>query len=221
MQQKRKSGIVLLITLFFIFSISILIMKNLDDHTQFIDESEFETTLIQAQISSKNVENEIISLVKKYYDNIDEILDITSKGIPFDYGNIKLNIVLEDYGDSTQCDLNDINDSLPLVGQCEQYIVDNISYPSDFTELLKDYKNKYEDFKNQDQVDYFLDDYKYQTRDENIENVQEDFTFLSVDDNASYFQCDYEMLINSNTINGTFVFDAKGNQTKESFTLSL
>ncbi|MEA2019775.1 MAG: hypothetical protein U9N59_15150 [Campylobacterota bacterium] len=209
MKPKGKSAVVLLITLFFIISISTLISINLKEHEKFIDESKLETTLTQVQISSKNIESEIISLIRKYSDNIDEIIEITSNSIPFDYGNIKLNIVL-DYYNIAQCNLNDINSSSPLNEQCEQDIVDNISYPYDFLELL----DKYPKFKSQDQVDYFLDDYKYQTRDETIDNIKDNFAFLDTDDNKTYLECNYKMLINLDKIDGVFVFAVDGNQTK-------
>jgi hypothetical protein len=220
MKQKGKSSIVLLITLFFIFSISILILKNLQDHEQFINESELDSTLIQIQISSSNIQKEIISLINKYSDNIDDIIEITSNGIPFDYGNINLHIVLDYYNNSSQqCNINTINFSIPLMEQCDQDIVENISYPYDFLELLRDYKVKYKEFKSKDQVDYFIDEYKYQTRDENIDKIKDDFVFLKLDENNTYLQCNYEMLINSNTINGVFVFD--NNQTKKLFNLTI
>jgi type III secretory pathway component EscR len=220
MKNKKKSGIVLLITLFFIFSISILILKNLQDHEQFLNESSLETTLIQMQMSSENIQNEVKSLVKKYKENIDEIINITSNGIPFDYGNIRLNIILDIY-DVNRCDLNSIKFDQPFYEQCEQNIIDNISYQYDFIRLLKQYRNNYHKFSSQDQIDYFINDYKNKTKDENIDNIKNDFTFLKADENTTYLKCSYEMLLNSNTINGIFVFANDNNQSNKVFNLTI
>ena len=219
MRQKNKSSIVLLITLFFITSISILILKNLQDHEQYISESTLETTLIQVQISSKNIENEVKSLVQKYNNNIPEIIDITSNGIPFDYGDVKLNIMLN-YYDVEKCNLNDINLTLSIYEQCDNNIVDNILYPYDFIELLRDYKNKYQRFNSQAQIDYFIQDYKYQNRDESIDTIKHHFSFLKMEENLTYLQCNYEMLINSNTINGSFVFNNNDSNISQ-FTITI
>ena len=218
MNQKRKSGVVLLITLFFITSISILILHNLEDNEKFIEESKFETDMMQLKITSQNIENEVMSLVKKYSDNIDNIVEITSMGIPFDYGNIKLNLTL-DYYTVAQCNINDINFSVLLNEQCDENIIDNISYEYDFLELLKGYKKKYSKFTTQEQIDYFINDYKQQTRDEKIDTIKNDFAFLKLDENKTILQCNYEILINSNTTKGMFIFDT--NQSKKLFYLTI
>ena len=222
MDQRNRSSIVLLITLFFIFSISLLIIKNLKDSDQFINESELETVLIQAKISSKNIENEVVSLVKKNNDYIDNIVEITSLGIPLEYGNIKLNLTLNYYEYEGKCNLSDFNISQALQEQCPLDIVDNISYQYDFLELLKSYKSKYgKEFKSRYQVDYFIDDYIYQTRDETIDKIRENFSFLK-DTNSTFLQCDYEMFIDTNKIDGRFVFTSDDeNSTKKLFTLFI
>jgi len=206
----QKKGVVLLITLFFITAISILILKNLDDSNQFIKEVSHDTALTQINITNKNVQDEVIKLVNKYKDNIDELLEIASAGIPFDYGNINLIIKLENYIEK-DCNLNDIKNLKDLDNKCESISTDYISYPYDFIEVLNRYKPK-EGLKNQKQIEFVIDKYILSSRDDKIHMAKDNFGFLTIaqnQDNESisrYLKCSYDININNIKATSSFIF---------------
>jgi len=199
-----KKGIVLLITLFFISSISLLILQNLDDSEEFIKNASYDSTLTQLKLTSKNVQDEIINLISKNKDNIDEILEVSSSGIPLNYGYVDINITLEPY-DIEKCYLNDINNINDINNKCNVEIIDNISYPYDFINILKKYKKQ---LSNKQQVDYFINDYKYQTKDANIDKVKEEFGYIKQDGNTTnnYLKCNYNVVVNGTKASCEFVF---------------
>ncbi len=210
----KKKGVVLLITLFFITAISVLILKNLDDSEKFIDEVSQDVSLTQINITNKNVQDEVIKLVNKYHDNIDELLEISSLGIPFDYGDIKLFIKIEDY-EFKDCNLNDVSNTEQLYSKCSTFTTENILYSYEFIEQLKKYKPK-DGFKNQKQIEFFLDKYKLSTKDEKIDEVRENLEFLKMPDSETtsirYLKCSFNIDIDNIKAISEFVF--KVGQTK-------
>ena len=202
----KQKGIVLLITLFFITAISVIILKNLEDSEQFIKEVSLDEILIQNKITTQNVQKEIIKLINKYKDDdevLDGILDVTSLGVPFDYGNVGLTIVLEEYFISG-CNLNILNSKKPLYEQCDEYITNNILYEYDFLEKIK----KYKPFNTKEQVEFFIDTYIQETKDDKIILVKDKFTFLKADVNESsrYIKCSYDVGVLDSNSSVEFVF---------------
>ena len=161
-------------------------------------------------ITNKNVQYEVIKLVDKYKDNIDELLEIASAGIPFDYGNINLIIKLENYIEK-DCNLNDIKNLKDLDNKCESISTDYISYPYDFMQVVKKYKPK-NGFENQKQLEFVIDKYKLSSRDDKIDIVKDNFGFLTIaqnQDNESisrYLKCSYDININNIKATSSFIF---------------
>ena len=123
---------ILLITLFFISALSVLILKNLDDSEQFIKATALDNTLIQLKITSRNIEDQVRKLIKKYNNNIDDVVKITQNGIPMNLKGIDMLIKLEYYND-IDCNINDINKStsfseiIPLLPVSEERRSDKLS----------------------------------------------------------------------------------------------
>ena len=201
----QKKGVVLLITLFFITAISILILKNLDDSNQFIKEVSHDTALTQINITNKNVQDEVIKLVNNYQDNIDELLEISSNGIPFNYGDIQLFIKIEEYYPK-DCNLNEIKNPDDISAKCIS-IGDNISYPYDFMQVVKKYKPK-NGFENQKQLEFVIDKYKLSSRDDKIDIVKDNFGFFTIplDQYSRYLTCSFDININNIKATSEFVF---------------
>jgi hypothetical protein len=213
----QKRAIVLLITLFFISAISILILKNLNDSEQFIQEVSCDTTLTQLKLTSTNIQDEIVNLINKNKNNIDSILEITSSGIPFGYGNINLSLILEQYF-IPECYLNDINYTNNVNKQCGDDIANEILYPYDFVTIL----SKYKPISNQQQIDYFIRDYQYQTKDDEINDIKEQFGFIKQDINETiYLKCSYNIVVQNSDASSNFIFKLDGNNTVVSFDFSL
>lgn len=199
-----KKGIVLLITLFFISAISILILKNLDDSEQFIKEVATDTSLTQLNITVKNVQKEVLQLTTRYQENIDELLEISSEGIPFNYGNVDLIIQLEEYI-LKECNLNDINTTQVLYEKCPN-TVEYISYIDDFMNIKKQYPK----IENRYQLDHIITRYKNKTRDEKVEEIRIDgFEYLSKKDDESsiYLICHVDIDIDSIKAKNRFIFN--------------
>ncbi len=205
----KKQSIVLLITLFFISSISIIILKNLDDSKKFIDSAVFDTTLTQLNISNKNIEEEVKKLINKNKDDIDNILEITSLGIPLSYHNIDILLTLDDYSDGN-CNINTISKLKDLRLKCTD-LVDNIEYQDDFIRIL----NYYKPIENKKQFDFFIDKYINETQDNKINSILDSFSFLDLADTQDnrYLQCDYEIDYNNIKLKSSFIYNLNDQNT--------
>jgi hypothetical protein len=204
----NRKAVVLLITLMFISTISILILKNLSDSEEYIKEVSADLSLLQVKITNENIKDEVLKLTNIYKEDIDEILSVASIPIPFNYGNVISSITLEDYI-FRECYLNDIKTNDDLLSKCSTEIIDNISYPYDFIEIL----NTYKPFKNQKQIDYFIKNYQFKTRDKKIELIKNDFGFIKgITNNTEsvseerYILCKYTISVESIKAIGMFIF---------------
>lgn len=201
----KKKGIVLLITLFFITAISVVILKNLEDSQKFIPEVSFDNSLTQLNITNKNVQDEVIKLLNDYKaeeEVIDGILEATSLGIPFDYGDIRLTISLNEYNIKS-CNINNIKSTKSLNEKCEN-IVENILYQYDFVRILK----SYQPISNQNQLEYFLDKYIQETRDDKIKFSKDEFETINQKDlnSSRYIECSYDISISDLNVTSNFIF---------------
>ncbi|MEA2050796.1 MAG: hypothetical protein U9O56_08710 [Campylobacterota bacterium] len=212
----KQKGIALLITLFFISSISLIILKNLSDSEQFIDQSSLNSSLTQLKLTKNNIEEEVLGLTSKYNDNIDELIEVASIGIPFEYGDINISIMLDNYFQNG-CLLSKINTQEDLLNLCGETIVENISYSYDFIELLKKY-NINNPIKNKKQLEFFLDEYINETKDDKIVLVKDSFNYEKFDYNesVSYIQCIYNINHQGLDANGEFIFKLGEEKTKYS-----
>ena len=200
----RKKGIALLITLFFISAISLIILKNLDDTNKFMEDVELDTQLTQLKITNNNIKDEVIKLIKKNYkdeETLEEILAVTRGGIPFNFANIDLFIKLKKYY-FPSCGLNGIKTIEKLTEKCGESLVNKINYPYEFVDIVKKY-----DIKNQNQVEWVLDEYQNTTQDEDFTKVRKEFGYLLEDEQkGQYFECKYSFKQNITKANCSFVF---------------
>ncbi|MEA3513311.1 MAG: hypothetical protein U9R37_06890 [Campylobacterota bacterium] len=220
-----KKGIVLLITLFFISTISIIILKNLDDSNKFIDTISLDTTLAQMKMTNENIQKEITKLLNDNKDNdevLEMIIEFLSEGIPFDYGNISTFLSLDNY-DNDGCNLYDYNSSKSLTEQCDNEITNNILYQYEFERILETYKNKID---TQDRIDFIIDEYINLTQDDKIDEIRDQFRYIKDDSNdtntVELYECKYNIEINNKKASSSFIIDLNDlNKTKEfRFTLN-
>lgn len=198
----QKKSIILLITLVFITMISILVLKNLEDTDQFLAEISHDTNLVQLNILDQNIKEEVTSLTTSYKDNIDDVLEITSMGVPFDFGNISTIVTLDRYTPS-DCYLKVIKTVEELSTNCED-IIDNILYPYEFIEVLTQFKPN-----NKDQLDYFLKQYINKTRDNKVLEIKDQFGFFkssNENNDTEYLRCEYKASINDINASGEFIY---------------
>ena len=205
----KKKSIVLLITLFFISAISILILQNLKDTDDFLDEISFDTSLAQVQITIDNVNQEIPSFLKKNKDNLEEILE-SSEIIPLRYGSVNLILNILEY----DVPLFNINKLTPKQTSSEEFI-NNINYQYDFLELINKRKKDYGSFKNNKQIRQTIKEYMQLTKDNDILNIQDKFTYLNIDTNLTLYRCEYSIKVNSINSKVSFLFDLNSSKIQD------
>jgi len=95
----QKKSIILLITLFFIITISTIILKNIEDTEKFLDNIARDDSLSQMQITINNIKDEVSKFLRKNKNDIDDILQHSSF-VPFKIKNI--DIVCADFPDGVK-----------------------------------------------------------------------------------------------------------------------
>jgi len=214
----QKKAVVLLMTLMFITSISVLILKNLKDSENFFKVIGTDTSLTQTQITITNVNKEIQEFFKSKKDeDIDEILSNMPEEIPFILNeNITIILSISKYQKEITHNVNDINDTYQ-----NNEFNENIDYPSIFFEILKEKRKilKDKNITNIHQVQSIIDEYIFKTKDKRILNIKDNFSYftISTDTNDTYISCNYD--ININNINSTvnMIFKVGDTNTSKSF----
>lgn len=91
----KKKGVILLITLFFIISISILILKNLSDTNSYLTEQNSKFAKVQMLYYINNIKNEFLRLLKD--TNKEGLVKYFNMNFPVQMDDIKIKIRLEEY----------------------------------------------------------------------------------------------------------------------------
>ena len=197
--QTRK-GVILLSTLFFIFSISILILENLKDSEKFSNEVFYDIQLAQLKITKENVQSEVISTLNKNRNYIYEILEKVNM-IPLTFGEIKVVINLENV-EKKRCNINEIKIEEDIFTKCGEVISNNISSHYKFVEEL----NKL-NISTSQQLKYFIKNYKESVNDEQIDLIKDHFDYRTFDKNSIYVKCSYDINVENNIKgDGSFIF---------------
>jgi hypothetical protein len=204
-----KKGVVLLITLFFIMIILAIIAKNLEDTDEFMDEVGVNSSLSQLNITINNVNTQIMKIIKKIDEDghLDDVLSVIET-IPLSYGNVKVLINLEEYNNEGSYNLYDKNESL-------RYKLSKFSDDSLFNENIIDkytlenmlIKNKPTTKK---QINFIIENYQKETRDDMIHNIKDNFTYIINDSNSTYLNCNYTVDINNIKSDVNMIFTADG-----------
>lgn len=192
----RKS-IVLLITLFFIATISILILQNLKDTDDFLNELAFDNSLSQVQITIDNIQKEIPKYFYKNKDNIDIILE-NSSAVPLNYGNVELLLNIIEYVPK-EFNIN----KLTTEDTSSYKFINNITSVYDFVQLV----NKHKPYTSQEQIVQTIDEYIELTHDKDILNITDDFTYFTIKNGARLIECNYNLKVNDITSEVSFIFD--------------
>jgi len=200
----KKQGIILLITLFFISAISVLILQNLEDSESFINELSYDSQLAQLKITSNNVQEQIISIVNKNQEYIDDILE-QAPTLPLAYGNINLIISLDYFNTDENCNVNALKTQEDIVSLCGEDISYKIEDKYTFVNTIKDYN-----ITSEQQLLYVINQYKREVNDNQIDSIKDQFSYLSLDSNdteSTYLKCDFEINLENNiSAKSFFVF---------------
>jgi hypothetical protein len=187
-------------------AISALVVKNLQDTEDFIDMSQTTTSLTQTNITIKNVEKEILTLLKKHQNNLDFLFEQIPDTLPLSFANIDLFISIKELQkDTNYYNLSDKN----LPNNIDVDFNENINYTYDFFELTKD-KN----ITNFRQIDSIVQDYIKLTQDSKILNIKDKFLFEDYNESNRYIFCDYTIDISSTKSKVNMIIEVKESQTK-------
>lgn len=199
---KQKKGVVLFVTILFILAVSVLIVKNLEITDQFIDISAKNSNIKQLEISIKDINREIIKLFKNKQSSI---LDDFPPVIPFDYGNISVELALKPY------DLKLYKLDENLTKNPDQYLNSTIDVKI-LSDIIKGKK-----IVNQRQVDTAIEEYITKTNDKDILDIEDQLVYFSLPEvngtnSKEYISCQYDIDIDGLKANVDMVFVANSNQ---------
>lgn len=199
---KQKKGVVLFVTILFILAVSVLIVKNLEITDQFIDISAKNSNIKQLEISIKDINREIIKLFKNKQSSI---LDDFPPVIPFDYGNISVELALKPY------DLKLYKLDENLTKNADQYLSSTIDVKI-LSDIIKGKK-----IVNQRQVDTAIEEYITKTNDKDILDIEDQLVYFSLPEvngtnSKEYISCQYDIDIDGLKANVDMVFVANSNQ---------
>jgi len=211
----QKKSIILLITLFFIITISTIILKNIEDTEKFLDNIARDDSLSQMQITINNIKDEVSKFLRKNKDDIDDILQYSSF-VPFKIKNIDIVLKITDYK-ASPLPINELNGSVIL----QPIFLENINYQYDFLELVNKNKKKYGNYINNAQIKQTIDDYIKLTKDRNILKIEDKFTYLNNTAKIRLIKCDYEIKINNLNCKASLIFDLNSSLVKDFNILSI
>ena len=211
----QKKSIILLITLFFIITISTIILKNIEDTEKFLDNIARDDSLSQMQITINNIKDEVSKFLRKNKNDIDDILQHSSF-VPFKIKNIDIVLKITDY-EALPLPINELNGSVIL----QPIFLENINYQYDFLELVNKNKEKYGNYTNNIQIKQTINDYIKLTKDKDILKIEDKFTYLNNTAKIRLIKCDYEIKINNLNCKASLIFDLNSSLVKDFNILSI
>lgn len=201
-----KKSIILLITLFFISTISILILQNLKDTSTYLDSIEYENSLVQLQISIENINEEVPKYLKKNKENIEDMLE-EKQVIPFSFGNIDILLNVQEY-ESAEFNIN----NLTTQDTMSEEFTNNVNYKYDFLQIVDEYK-KDNNYTTNSQIKQTINEYIKLTKDKDILNIDDKFGYATDTNETQNIICNYTVKVNEQSCDVSFIFDLKTSKT--------
>ena len=201
-----KKSIILLSTLFFISTISLLILDNMKNTDSLLEESNIDFIRTQAIISIDNYINEIGKLLIKHKSIVEEKLPLS---IPFDIEGISALINLKKYGRTY--DINTIisKEEAKKEDIKEFFSIHNVDYDS-FAYFLKNYMNsmhkvsKVSSFK---QIDKIIEEYIKSVDNDEIYNIKDSLSFIKYTEKSNLILCNLDITIDNRIFASEFIYD--------------
>ncbi len=170
-----KKGAILLMTLFFIVSISILILKNLSDTNSYLIEQNSKFTKTEILYYTNNLKDEVLKVLKniEQREDLSKYLGVT---FPFNIKDANISIRLEEY------DKYDIN---LLKSKDEK----NYLYLSEFLKqngiyniyTIQEILNEQNSIKNRKQLNYIFKKFNQESYSNDIQKVENYIGFIKYD----------------------------------------
>ena len=201
-----KKSIILLITLFFISAISILILQNLKDTSTYLDNIEYENSLVQLQVTIENINEEVPKYLEKNKKNIDDLLE-EKQVIPFSFGNIDILLNVQEYM-GTEFDIN----NLTTQDTMSEDFTNNVNFKYDFLQIIDEHK-KDNNYTTHSQIKQTLNEYIKLTKDKDILNIDDKFGYIIDSNTTQFIICNYTVKVNEQSSDVTFIFDLETSKT--------
>tara|TARA_B100001063_G_scaffold246908_1_gene288448 strand:- start:8796 stop:9470 length:675 start_codon:yes stop_codon:yes gene_type:complete len=200
-----KQSIVLLISLFFISSLSILIIKNLEDTNFFLEEKNFKLNRAQIITSLNNIQIEISEILKNNKDYVDDIIpELNFEYIPIKIKNILISFTVTKY-DKVNINLLSSKNSMDYEEVTNLFSDYQISDFDTFRYVYKTIEDEYKNnniksktfVKNNKQIDAIMDIFQKQTYNNEILNIKDKLGFIKKNENEKL----YELFVKVNYLN--------------------
>lgn len=200
-----KKSIVLFISLFFIASLSILILRNLEDTNLYVQEQNNKIAKVQVLALIKNIKEDISGLIENNSSNISSFLPAT---IPYKVDGREVLITLKN---NEKANINDlISNDKEKKAEFLNFLEKNGVYNAVLLEELLES----EGIKNNKQLDNIIEEFVKQTYDDKI---------LAIKDKLGFDNSKYELYIKVNYLNEfakAYAF-LDGNGGEKGFELSI
>lgn len=209
---------ILFITLFFIMSLSILVLINLSDTSSYLLERNSKFTKSQLLYSVNNVKNEIIKILDttENRENLYKYLDID---FPLDLKDMKLIIRLSEYD---KYDINVLNKNESEYIHFKDYLNSVGIY--DFYTLQESYSD-FNNIENTKQLETLLTKFNQKSYTENIfiakehigfikEYVKKDFNLKNEDKDIKFYELFITIEYLNHIIKAYYILDKEGIRLK-------
>lgn len=232
-----KKSIILLITLLFISTISLLILKNLNDSKEYLDNINYDYTYTQLVFTSSNIKQEIRLLIKNNKENLEDEFEDNPIIVfpPLQMKDISANITLkkliddDDEDDKVYSNINyltndkkrfDHNETI-MESTSEYYKqmfnTANISDYYRFVTFFDNFRNEYKVDKNKilnyKQIQDIIDIYKEENDDSLISTISENFYPYEI--NKKTIKCNIDINLNEISIQEVFLLNLDTQEIKE------
>ncbi len=191
-----KKSIVLLISLFFISALSILIIKNLEDTSTFIEEKNHKINRVQLLTSINNIQTEISKIFNNNKKRIDDIIvKLNSEYIPINVKNILISFTITKYN---KVDINLLSNKdnkkyQEINSLFNDYkISDFDTFRYVFKTIKDEYKNTrtsgVEFIKNHKQIDDIIKIFIKETYNDEILNIKDKLGFIKKEKDEKLYE---------------------------------
>lgn len=218
-----KKGIILLITLLFIMSVSMLYLKNLNDTKKLIDISQTTHHFNYTIKIIEDINNLVSSFNKKYELYTDDGYEtffsiVPEETIPLVFKNILLNIEFQRLDEL--CDIHDIYDTNSTIrSRCEDIFQENNLNINSFILHTKDiFTENNSTISSHKQINNII--YTFNENNDKLSNndINKNITFIRTDENTKYLKSIYQIYIDdtkTNTIATIYKLKSSGIEVED------
>ncbi len=201
-----KRSIVLLISLFFILSLSVLIIKNLDDTNSYLKEKNHKINMIQIITSIKNLQSEITRIIQNNKDYINTLLDNENTSyMPIKVNEINILFLIKKYD---KVDINTLKEDEKKYKEIKNlFFRNNISNFETFKDI---YKNNEIEFENNKQVYDIIEKFIKKTYNNKIIDIKSKIGFIKKESDVQLYELFIKIYFSDEFAKAYYILNDKG-----------